>query len=94
MGDRQPFTAMLAIGALWLVVEALAQGVPTLAPRASPDETKVPREGAAIFHLNLRDDSQGPSWDHPVVRTQNPGGVSSPSPRKLPFLRSRSLPRR
>jgi sporulation protein YlmC with PRC-barrel domain len=36
MGYRQRVTAMLAIWALGLVVEALAQGVPTPAPGASP----------------------------------------------------------
>ena len=34
MGYRQPFTAMLAIWSLLLVVEALAQGVP--APHLGP----------------------------------------------------------
>jgi PRC-barrel domain len=36
MGYRQPFTAMLAIWALGLVVQALAQGVSAPAPGASP----------------------------------------------------------
>ena len=35
MGYRQPFTGMLAIWALWLVIEALPQGVPAPAPGAS-----------------------------------------------------------
>src|SRR5262245_16499199 len=36
MEYRQAFTAMLAIWALWLGVEALAQGVPAPAPGTSP----------------------------------------------------------
>jgi sporulation protein YlmC with PRC-barrel domain len=36
MGDRQSFTALLAIWALWLAVEAMAQGIPAPAPEASP----------------------------------------------------------
>jgi sporulation protein YlmC with PRC-barrel domain len=36
MRYRQSFTALLAIGVLLLVVEALAQGVPVPAPGASP----------------------------------------------------------
>jgi sporulation protein YlmC with PRC-barrel domain len=36
MGYRQPFTAVLAIWPLLLVIEALAQGVPAPAPGASP----------------------------------------------------------
>jgi sporulation protein YlmC with PRC-barrel domain len=36
MGYRLPFTAMLAIWALWLVIDAFAQGVPAPAPGASP----------------------------------------------------------
>jgi sporulation protein YlmC with PRC-barrel domain len=36
MGYRQPFTAMLALWALVLVIEVRAQGVPAPAPGASP----------------------------------------------------------
>jgi sporulation protein YlmC with PRC-barrel domain len=36
MGDRQPFTATLAIWGLLLAIGALAQGIPAPAPGASP----------------------------------------------------------
>jgi sporulation protein YlmC with PRC-barrel domain len=49
MGYRQPFTAMLAIWALLLVIEARAQGVPAPAPGGSP----LPQDAVLLRNKTL-----------------------------------------
>jgi sporulation protein YlmC with PRC-barrel domain len=49
MGYRQPFTAMLAIWALLLVIEVRAQGVPAPAPGGSP----LPQDAVLLRNKTL-----------------------------------------
>jgi sporulation protein YlmC with PRC-barrel domain len=49
MGYRQPFTAMLAIWALVLVIEVWAQGVPAPAPGGSP----LPQDAVLLRNKTL-----------------------------------------
>jgi sporulation protein YlmC with PRC-barrel domain len=54
MGYRQPFIAVLAIWALWVVADALAQGVPASEPGTQPPQENVLLRSKALFEYPVK----------------------------------------